>query len=78
MDIDERFEELSTYIADLAVHQDDLHAAMDRRFDALEARFDIRAAHAQLFEGWMASTIQGIPGITSFYLTPWPPVPPSE
>lgn len=38
IDTDERVEELSTWIADLAVRQDDMHSAMDRRFDALDDR----------------------------------------
>lgn len=41
MSVDECIEDLSTWMADLAVHQDDTRSAMDRRFDALEARTSI-------------------------------------
>lgn len=57
MDIDERFEDLSTYMADLAVRQDDMNAIVDRCFDALEARFDARDAQTWWFEDWVASAI---------------------
>lgn len=50
MSVDEGFEELSTYMADLVVCQDDMRTTVDRRFDGLEAR-------TERFEGWLVSAI---------------------
>lgn len=67
-------DDLSTWMANLAVRQDDMHDAMDRHFDALEGR-------TQRFKGWVASKLQGMAshsGMPPFVQPPWPPVTPSD